>query len=330
MTTPVFTAENPGPSGLVYAAADRLLAERGHSFHWARRLLTSVHARRATRLYGFCRHIDDLADGVTDPTDADEVAAARVALAVIRQALLTGGCDDHQTTDMLQLMQVCAIDPAVVRDLLRGVEGDLGEVRVADMDELLRYGYQVAGTVGVMMTAALDVYQPEALPHAIDLGIAMQLTNICRDVREDALMGRRYLPSTLVGRLEPAELIDPTPAVRVLATRAIRLLLDTADRRYASGELGLRYLPAGARAGILVAARVYRGIGTVLRERGFDCWSSRAHVGTLGKTALTLRALAALVCSQASGTVRRAWPMSNGAPPNFSSVARSAENGVAD
>lgn len=327
MSAPTFTAASPVPSGMVYAAANRLLAQRGHSFHWARRLLSPTHARRATRLYGFCRHIDDLAD---DATDATDVAAAQAALAVIRRALLSGVCDDPQTTDMLQLMQACAIDPGVSLDLLSGVESDLGEVRVADMDGLLRYCYRVAGTVGVMMTAALDVHRPEALPHAIDLGIAMQLTNICRDVREDAVMGRRYLPAALVGRLEPAELIDPTPAVRALASQAMRLLLDTADRRYASGELGLRYLPAGARTGILVAARVYRGIGTVLRERGYDCWSSRAHVGTFGKAAITLRALAAPVGSPASATPTRAWAVSHRAPPNRPSVARPAENGVAD
>ena len=279
--------ESVASSGAVYAAADGLLAQRGQSFHWARRLLNSRHAERATRLYGFCRRIDDVADEATD------AAAAHAALAVIRLALQTGECDDAETADMLQLMRACSIDPAIPLELIRGVEGDLGEVRVADMDELLRYCYRVAGTVGLMMTAALDVTAPDALPHAIDLGIAMQLTNICRDVREDALLGRRYLPATLVGPLEPAALVDPTMSVRAAVTHALRMLLDTADRLYASGEQGLRYLPGGASTGILVAARVYRGIGTVLRAREFDCWSSRAKVSTAGKLAITLRALVA-------------------------------------
>ena len=274
-------------SGAVYAAADGLLAQRGQSFHWARRLLNARHAERATRLYGFCRRIDDVADEATD------AAAAHAALAVIRLALQTGECDNAETADMLQLMRACSIDPAIPLELVRGVEGDLGEVRVADMDELLRYCYRVAGTVGLMMTAALDVTAPAALPHAIDLGMAMQLTNICRDVREDALLGRRYLPAALVGSLEPAALVDPTMSVRAAVTHALRMLLDTADRLYASGEQGLRYLPGGASTGILVAARVYRGIGTVLRAREFDCWSSRAKVSTAGKLAITLRALAA-------------------------------------
>ena len=328
MTTGTRTALS---SSAVYAAADGLLAQRGHSFHWARRLLSAQHAERATRLYGFCRRIDDLAD------EANDVAAARAALAVIRQALQTGECDDNnsaETADMLLLMRTCGIGPAVPLELLRGVEGDLSEVRVVDMDELLRYCYRVAGTVGLMMTAALDVTAPEALPHAIDLGIAMQLTNICRDVREDAALGRRYLPATLVGPLEPAALVDPTAAVRATVTDALRMLLDVADRYYASGEQGLRYLPAGASTAILVAARVYRGIGTVLRAREFDCWASRAKVSTAGKVAITLCALATPVAAQSSDGAPLPFARSQGVSPRQRAGAWvtewASETGVAD
>lgn len=276
------------PTGAVYTAAEQMLAQRGKSFHWARRLLSQPHAKRATRLYGFCRHIDDLADENSCPM------SAQASLAIVRRALLTGQSNDPALRDMLHLMHSCGIDPAIPLELITGVESDLGDVRVADMAELLRYAYRVAGTVGLMMTAALDVTAAQAQPHAIDLGIAMQLTNICRDVREDALQGRRYLPATLVGALEPAELINPVGAVRAVVVDAIHALLDIADRHYASGEQGLRYLPAGARAGILVAGRVYREIGIVLRKRDCDCWSSRAMVGPVGKAAVTLRALLAL------------------------------------
>ncbi len=312
------------PLSAVYAAADGLLAQRGRSFHWARKLLSARHAERATRLYGFCRRIDDVAD------EAADAAAAHAALAVIRQALQTGVCGDVETADMLQLMHICNINPAVPLELLRGIEGDLGEVRVADIDELLLYCYRVAGTVGLMMTAALDVTTPEALPHAIDLGIAMQLTNICRDVREDALMGRRYLPATLVGPLEPIELVDPATSVRATVTPALRLLLDTADRYYASGEEGLRYLPARARTGILVAARVYRGIGTVLRERAFDCWSSRASVGTAGKMAITLRALAATAAAQPRDPAQAPFVLPHGPSPRHPAATLATETGIAD
>lgn len=319
--------ENPSaaPSRCVYTAADGLLARRGHSFHWARRLLSARHADRATRLYGFCRRVDDVADEATD------AAVAQMELAVIAQALQSGESVDAATVDMLQLMRANQIESAVPLELIRGVEGDLGEVRVVDTDELLHYCYQVAGTVGLMMTAALDVRAPEALPHAIDLGIAMQLTNICRDVRDDALLGRRYLPESLVGALEPVELVDPTAAARAKVIPALRALLDTADSYYASGEQGLRYLPVGARTGILVAARTYRAIGTVLRERGFDCWSSRAQVGSARKAAITLQALATVVAaavgvrSRASGHVSLALPRA--ALPRYPFAASATEMG---
>jgi len=119
----------------------------------------------------------------------------------------------------------------------------------------------------------------------------MQLTNVCRDVRDDALMGRRYLPASLVGAVEPAALVAPVGVVREKAQHALRTLLDVADRHYASGEQGLHHLPVGARAGILVAARAYREIGVVLRQRDYDCWSARARVGTAAKAAIAWSAL---------------------------------------
>ncbi|MDH4390935.1 MAG: phytoene/squalene synthase family protein [Aquabacterium sp.] len=276
------------PADAVHAAADDVLAQRGHTFHWARRLLGGRHAARATRLYGFCRHIDDLADEGLSP------AAARAALAKARAALRSGQSDDPALRDMLQLMGQCGFDVGIPLELIRGIEGDLGTVRMADTAELLTYCYRVAGTVGLMMTAALDVSAPEALPHAIDLGIAMQLTNICRDVREDALRGRRYLPATLVGAVEPAALVNPTGEVREAAVQAVHALLALADHHYARGEQGLHHLPVAARAGILVAARIYQEIGVVLRQRQGDCWSSRAMVGSAAKAAITRGALSAL------------------------------------
>ena len=310
-------------AGVDRPAADELLAMRGRSFHWARRLLNARHAERATQLYGFCRRVDDLVDEARCPVEA------HAALDHLRRALQAGQSDDAELAEMLQLMHTCRIDPSIPLELIRGVESDLGEVRVADIDELLLYCYRVAGTVGLMMTAALDVTAPEALPHAIDLGIAMQLTNICRDVRDDAILGRRYLPAELVGSLEPAALIDPTPAVRATVTDALRMLLDTADRHYASGEQGLRHLPAGARTGILVAARAYRGIGAVLRERGFDCWSSRAAVSAAGKVAITLRALASTATAQ-PGTARVPVALPHANSPRRPAVAWATETNVAD
>ncbi len=255
-----------------YAAADRALTAKGRSFHFARRLLGAVHAERATRLYGFCRHIDDLADEAPAPD------AARVALDTIAHALETGASDDPATRDLLEWMRQCRIDPAIPIDLIRGVRSDLDPVRIADTAELLRYCYRVAGTVGLMMSAVLDAQDPRAGAHAIDLGIAMQLTNLCRDVQADAEAGRRYLPASLVGELEPAQLVQPAPALQPMLRRGVGTLLDLADTYYRSGEDGLCHLPARARYGILTALRLYRAIGWRLRALGGDAWAGRVVV----------------------------------------------------
>ncbi len=267
------------------SAADAVLAAKGRSFHWARHLLGRVHAARATRLYGFCRHVDDLAD------EATSAGAAREALASVARAVDAGTSADPIVVDALALMRECGIDPVVVLELIKGVASDIDPVRMPDQDALLRYCYQVAGTVGLMMCRVLDVDDAASFPHAIDLGIGMQLSNICRDVSEDAASDRRYLPASMIGDLPAEALILPCDSLQPRLRRCVADLLDRADIYYRSGEQGLAYLPAGARAAILVAARVYRAIGTRLRHRDYAYWTGRAMVPKGVKAALTARAL---------------------------------------
>ncbi len=284
MATPMYSSQ------AALQAADAALTSKGRSFHWARRLLGPVHAARATRLYGVCRHIDDLAD------EAVSVERARMALSAFSLGLRSGISSDPVVLDAVALLKECQIDPDILHELVNGVSSDLGLVRIGDEDALIRYCYQVAGTVGLMMCGVLDVKHPDAFAHAADLGIAMQLTNICRDVKEDAQNNRRYLPNTHLGDLEPEALIDPEddiqrPEILGRARASVAHLLALADVYYRSGEEGLSYLPVGARSAILVASRVYRGIGTELACRNHNCWSQRTKVSTLGKMRLSSQAL---------------------------------------
>lgn len=267
------------------ASADSVLASKGRSFHWARHLLSSTHSSRATRLYRLCRYIDDLAD------EADSASLAQQSLAAVAASIRSGHSNDPVIQDGLALMLECGIDTDVVIDLINGVQSDLELVCMPTMDALLRYCYQVAGTVGLMMCKVLDSQKSAAFPHAVDLGIAMQLTNICRDISADAAMGRRYLPSTMVGDLALDQLPCADHATRTQLQTCMLTLLDCADQYYASGELGLSYLPLRARSGILVAARVYRGIGSELRARHQFSYAERAVVPLRRKMAITVNAL---------------------------------------
>jgi phytoene synthase len=268
-----------------FSSADSVLANKGRSFHWARRLLGKIHAERATRLYRLCRYIDDLGD------EEISVEAASKNLLEARNAIHLDHSDHEILKDGISLLHECQIDQAILLDLIAGVESDTQLVRVEDQDALLRYSYQVAGTVGLMMSKALDTNDEAAYPFAIDLGIAMQITNICRDIKVDALANRRYIPANLVHDLEPIALIHPNEQQKDLVQDAVANLLNCAEKYYASGEKGLSYLPLQARLSILVAARVYREIGRELKNQNYEYWHRRIVVSTPRKIVITFQAL---------------------------------------
>ena len=260
---------------------DRVLAAKGKSFYWARHLLGPRHASRATRLYRFCRYVDDLAD------EDQSVASAKKNIAALRDSILSGSTEDVVVQDGITLINDCQIDKRVVLDLIAGVCSDTELVRMADEAHLIQYCYQVAGTVGLMMCKVLDVDHPKAEAFAIDLGMAMQLTNVCRDIQADALVDRRYIPSALVDGLAPSELIEPSDAHKKMVKQAVATLLNLADDYYQSGEQGLSYLPFRARLSILVAARIYREIGQKLRRQECEYWHQRIVVSKAKKLMLT-------------------------------------------
>lgn len=262
--------------------AQRTLAKKGRSFYWASHFLGTLHAERATRLYGFCRYIDDLAD------EASSLSKAKADLTLVRNAVLCGLSYDPVVADAISLMRECEIDPAIAIELIKGVESDLDHVRMNDEAELLRYCYRVAGTVGLMMCGVLGVRDSRAYAHAIDLGIAMQLTNICRDVQEDAINGRRYLPASLSGSIEPSALVNPLHEHKPQLQQSVKTLLNLADVYYLSGERGLAYLPVAARMGIWIASRIYHEIGARLKQRDHAYWRGRVKVRASRKALITL------------------------------------------
>jgi phytoene synthase len=268
-----------------FSSADSVLANKGRSFHWARRLLGKIHAERATRLYRLCRYVDDLGD------EGNSVELSRQQLLDAKNAICSGHSDNEILVDGLTLLQECHIDKAIVLDLITGVDSDTHLVRVQDYEALLKYCYQVAGTVGLMMSKVLDTSDKAAYPFAIDLGIAMQLTNICRDIKEDALANRRYIPGQLVNDLEPSSLAHPDSQQQALLKDAVANLLNCAEKYYASGEKGLSYLPLEARLSILVAARVYREIGRELKNQNYEYWNHRIVIPTSRKIVITVQAL---------------------------------------
>ncbi len=265
--------------------ARAVLSRHGRSFHFASKLLDPETALRSARLYRFCRYVDDIADEATDRESALQRLDAITAM------LRRGEASDPVVADFLALARSCQISVAPALELVQGVRSDLGNVRFADERDLLRYCYRVAGTVGLMMCGVLDVRDPRALPFAIDLGIAMQLTNIARDVGEDAANGRRYLPASMLGDVDPTAIGQPDTNLEVRLASAVKQLLARAENYYLSGQRGLVFLPARARLGIRVAARVYRRIGKRLRSLRHASWRTRAVVPAWQKLAVAVKAI---------------------------------------
>ena len=269
--------------------SEQSLAANGRSFHWARRFLGQRMGSDAASLYAFCRLLDDMADG--------DIENGPARLTAIRADLIAGreGADPAFLA-FLPLMREKRFPTDVLVALIDGLlEDQAEEVALADEAALLRYAYRVAGTVGLLMCHVLDCHVPAARAHAIDLGIAMQLTNIARDILEDAGMNRRYVPGDWVGHASPAEIRaaarSPDSMLARDVTAAAGRLLDLAETFYASGARGYRYLPWRAHLAIGVAARVYRQIGIQLRGAGLAWHAGRQVTGKAAKLRCSLLAL---------------------------------------
>lgn len=271
------------------AACQALMRGGSKSFFAASLVLPRRVRAPATALYAFCRVADDAIDESADPSRA---------LGDLRQRLddLYAGRPQAHVADraLAPVVQRHDLPRAVFDALLEGFAWDARGRRYDTLADLHDYAARVAGTVGVLMAAIMETRQPSALARAAELGVAMQLTNIARDVGEDARHGRLYLPLdwlTAAG-LDPEAWLR-APRFNAALASVIEGLLAEADRLYARAECGVAWLPHDCRPAIQAARLVYARIGHQLRRDGLDSVSRRTVVGSRRKLALVLRALGA-------------------------------------
>ena len=266
----------PKISKFTQESAECILSNHGKTFHWAKRFLGTTAARQATLLYAFCRCLDDIADG-DRPGGLKLLEKIDTALELDTASDLA--IDVPELATFLALSKEASIPLTAARDLIAGLIFDQGTVAIADQDALVTYAYQVAGTVGLMMAPILGRLDQRADAFAIDLGIAMQLTNIARDVAEDAGMGRRYIPANWCEALTSSEIsasiTSQETKTRVLISAGIVKILDLSESYYKSGLSGLCYLPWQNHLAIGIAARVYRAIGCKIARCNYEWWRGR-------------------------------------------------------
>jgi len=279
------------------------VVEHGHaviqkgskSFAAASRIFDPVTRASASMLYAWCRHCDDQTDdqelgfdGTRLPVDEGR---ARVELLrqTTREALAGETLDDPIFTGLQRVVERHEIPARYPMEHLDGFAMDVEVRRYRTLDETLDYCYHVAGVVGVMMAYIMGVRDEPTLDRATDLGLAFQLTNICRDVIEDAEIGRVYLPENwLVEAGVPVGKVA-SPAHRSGIFEVARRVLAEADRYYTSSWLGISQLPLRSAWAVAAANAVYRDIGRLILKRGPGAWDSRTSTSKGRKALLAMK-----------------------------------------
>lgn len=277
------------PSDAVLEACRAILGQGSKSFAMASRLLPARMRDPVAACYAFCRVSDDAVDESADPAGALSALSRRL------DAIMVGEPEPHPADVALAwVVAAHALPRAPFDALLEGYRWDVERRRYEDLSSVRAYAARVAASVGVVMTLLMERRDPRTLARAADLGVAMQLTNIARDVGEDARAGRLYLPLAWLREegIDPdAFLADPAPLPGIEV--AVCRLLDHADTLYRRAALGIPALPADCRLAIAAAAAIYADIGTVIRARHYDSVTSRASTTRARKLRLTAGALAA-------------------------------------
>jgi phytoene synthase len=294
-------------AALVAHARDSI-ARGSKSFAMASKLFDPVTRERAWLLYGWCRACDDLADGQDHGGEMHAVADPQARLSTIRtltDAALNGEATGNPAFDGLGLVAAeCRIPHRFAHDLIEGFALDAAEWRPRTTNDLMQYCYHVAGAVGLMMAVLMGV-DPEdeaTLDRACDLGLAFQLANIARDIGEDDLAGRCYLPQEWLVEMDisPGELMNPSarPSLAILGKRLATMAAAYEESaRHGTGALSFRSAWA-----VLTAAGIYGDIAREVARRGESAWDSRVVTSKRAKVGWMLTGV-----GQSIGRAAR-WP----------------------
>ena len=251
---------------------NNLLSKHAKSFNWAGFFLSKETYRKCSFLYDFCRTLDDIAD---EETNLEE---KRKKFLNFKSNFKNKNYSDTIIKNIWELLEKENISSKITEDLFDGVESDLkNEVKINNKRELFVYSYRVAGTVGLMMSKILKVNDKDSLKGAIDLGIAMQLTNIARDVVEDKKRNRSYISHDF---------------------NSIKEIIEIADTFYESSFPAIKAVPLSSRFSIMVARRVYRKIGdNILKQKNLDNYNNagKIYVSSVGKIIQTFLSLYDLI-----------------------------------
>ncbi|MFV2090514.1 MAG: phytoene/squalene synthase family protein [Pseudomonadales bacterium] len=278
----------------VVANSKAIIEQGSKSFATAAKLFDPDTRANAFMLYAWCRYCDDRIDGQelgfgqNSPEPAVQLEILEELTRQTETAMAGDPAKDPVFAGFQRVYQGCGISRRYPLELLQGFAMDVERRNYLSLDDTLLYSYHVAGVVGAMMAAIMGVRDQPTLDRAMDLGIAFQLTNISRDVMEDAADGRVYLPRQWLE--EAAAPIDPEdfPGAEAALSRVVARLLDEADKYYDSAVHGISQLPFRCAWAIATARKVYSEIGVQVRRSGELAWKHRAGTSSARKLLMLL------------------------------------------
>lgn len=271
-----------------YNACAEVIRRHSRSFYLSARFLPHAKRQGIIALYAFCRTSDDLVDAagaLPDHKSKDNRDGARAALdrwaALVRDTAIEEGLTGQGhpvAAAWADTRGRFGIPSHLADELLSGIRMDLTIDRYETWDDLWLYCYRVASTVGLMSMYITGANSMEAIPYAVQLGVALQLTNILRDIGEDARAGRVYLPVEEMARFGYTEEMLFEGIVNHDFTRLLEFQIERAHALYRSAMPGIAMLPRDSRLAITAAATLYRGILDQIRSSRYDVFTHRAHL----------------------------------------------------
>ncbi len=266
------------------SSPEKVMSKHGKSFYFASQVFTKEMMSKTASLYAFCRFVDDCADEL-------ELEESKIQINRI-QLYLNNQLDDHVIADLIEDINSFGVSKDLMKELVEGALFDVNENLVKNDDDFFNYCYLVAGVVGQMMCPIIGVKHKPAEKNAIALGVGMQITNICRDILEDAKNGRTYIPQNMLEKnnltLKDLQTEGETPA-RLKAV--VKTYLDIADQYYSTSYQGIAHIPVRPRLAIILAGEIYRSIGLKIKRNRYNVLSGRTYLNVVEKIWVSIKVI---------------------------------------
>ncbi len=253
----------------------------GKSFYWAGKFLEKEVFEDCSTLYAFCRVIDNL---------VDKKSNSKTNVKKFIKDYQSQNSKIQVNKEFKKIETKHQIPKKYINDLFYGINLDTKTVKIKSTKEIIKYSYYVAGTVGAMMSYIFQTSKPQAIKHAINLGIAMQLTNISRDVLKDAYLNRIYLPKNMLNEEITAKDIIKKKFNKKHLFLVIKKIIFLSEKYYDNGNIGIKYLPKKVKFSIFLASSLYRGIGKKIFSSSYNRYFlDRTYLNFMEKIIITFK-----------------------------------------